>query len=287
MTEVSGNGVDLGNPGLIREIARRLKHRYGTASRGKERVVDESGYGPSLSQVNGTPLDILVATVLSQATTDKKSLLAYRRLKERFGDFASLPEADDEEISRLIGVCGLGSQKARHLKGIILTLKEDAGRLDPHLSFLKDLGQKEAFKYLCGIKGIGPKTAACVLLFGFGRPVFPVDTHVYRILDRLGVIGKNVGREAAQAKMNAIIPADLVLDLHVNLIRHGRAICRSRKPMCAECPLFDLCSAGGRQEGLGDYAFSGSERLGPETILSSVDPSSRLPVRPRRRLRTS
>ncbi|HHY38290.1 MAG TPA: endonuclease III [Clostridia bacterium] len=244
MAEANESGAGLDEVGLIRTIAERLKCRYETKPRYDEGIIGEKGHGPSLSEINGTPLDILVATVLSQATTDEKSLLAYRRLKDRFGDFARVAQADEEEITRLIGVCGLGSQKARHLKVIISALKRDADGLDPHLSFLKKLGKEEAFRYLCGIKGIGPKTAACVLLFGFDWPVFPVDTHIYRLLGRLGIIGEGTSRTAAQSKMNAIVPPDLVLSLHVNMIRHGRAICKSRKPKCAECPLLDLCPVG-------------------------------------------
>lgn len=271
MTEVNESGANLDEVGLIREIAERLKRQYETAPRYDRGVNDEKGYAPSLSEINGTPLDILVATVLSQATTDKNSLLAYRRLKDKFGDLAKIAEADEEEISSLIGVCGLGRQKASHLKGIISALKKDTGRLDPDLSFLRKLGQKEALRYLCGIKGIGPKTAACVLLFGFNWPVFPVDTHVYRLLGRLGIIGKGLSRTTAQSKLNAIVPPDLVFDLHVNLIHHGRAVCKSRKPRCTECPLLDLCPAGKRRQGFDDYAFLGSGRLVSETKRSRGD----------------
>jgi endonuclease-3 len=242
---------------LIKEVSKRLKEARGRRDRLHGANEPSDGNGLLLQHVRESPLDILVATVLSQATTDKTSLKAYERLKARFQDMNLLDKADQGEIEHLIGICGLAKQKANSLKGIISTLKCNGDYIDPGLSFLEDLGPDKAFQYLCGIKGIGPKTAACVLLFGFGWPVFPVDTHIHRILKRTGLIGERTSPKKAQAIMNAVTPPDLVMDLHLDLIHHGRSICTSRQPKCEKCVIRDVCLTG-ESKSPGGYCSPGS-----------------------------
>lgn len=197
----------------------------------------------------GDPLDSLIGTLLSQNTTDVNSHQAFRRLKERFPTWQQAMEARPASIAAAIRPGGLGEVKSRRIKQILRRIEEDRGALD--LSFLRRLPVPEARDYLLSLPGIGPKTAACVLLFSLAKPAFPVDTHVLRVSKRLGLLPPKTTLEAAHTIYAEMLDsgspgrqswdADRMLALHLGLIRHGREICVARRPRCEVCPLFEIC----------------------------------------------
>lgn len=216
-------------PRLMTEIARRLEERFGVPAR-------SDGFLGSVAQ---NPLDTLIKTVLSQATNDRNSEKAFLALKQAYPSWDQVASASDESIATLIKVGGLGLQKASRIKAILASLCARTGTYD--LGFLRHMSTDEAMEFLLGLDGVGPKTAACTLLFSFGRPVFPVDTHIQRIAKRLGLVPANHSAEKTQRDMQQCVPDNLVEPLHVNLIELGRHICNARKPDCQACPLSDLC----------------------------------------------
>jgi endonuclease-3 len=198
----------------------------------------EEHYGiPEARQID--PVDLLVATILSQNTTDKNSLRAFGRLKSFYPDYDALLCAPVSEIEEKIRVGGLSEMKAWRIKESLAKIKTHAGTIS--LDFLKDMEPKEAKEYLWSLPGIGPKTAAVVLLFAFGNPLMPVDTHVFRVSKRLGLVPEDASIEAAQSVLEKITPPNKYISLHINLIRHGRRICKARNPIHSNCALRELC----------------------------------------------
>jgi endonuclease-3 len=185
------------------------------------------------------PLDLLVQTMLSQNTTDTNSFQAFRNLKTAYHDYEDLLAASDEDIAELIKVGGLSEMKARRIKEALIKIKRDAGAID--LSFLASMNRVEAEDYLLSLPGVGPKTAAVVMLFAFSIPVMPVDTHVYRVSRRLGLVPEGASIKETQRVLEVIVPQGKYLSLHLNLIRHGRRICKARSPRHEECALRALC----------------------------------------------
>jgi endonuclease-3 len=185
------------------------------------------------------PLDLLVQTMLSQNTTDTNSFQAFRNLKTAYSNYDDLLAASDEDIAELIKVGGLSEMKAQRIKEALIKIKRDAGAID--LSFLASMNREEAEDYLLSLPGVGPKTAAVVMLFAFGIPVMPVDTHVYRVSRRLGLVPEGASIKETQRILEGIVPQGKYLSLHLNLIRHGRRICKARSPRHEECALRTLC----------------------------------------------
>ncbi len=187
------------------------------------------------------PLETLVTTILSQNTNDANRDRAYASLLERFGSLERVSHASEAQIETAIRVAGLQSQKARTIHDILRRIRATTGTLD--LGFLARMSPEDAFAWLRQSRGIGSKTASIVLLFSFGLPFFPVDTHVRRVLRRIGVIppGGDAFRRAAGA-----LPRDpaLLLDLHLLLIELGRSLCRPRRPACGSCPILSRCEHG-------------------------------------------
>ena len=198
----------------------------------------EEHYGiPEARRID--PVDLLVATILSQNTTDKNSLRAFGRLKSSYPDYDALLRAPVSEIEEKSRVGGLSEMKARRIKESLAKIKAHAGSIS--LEFLKDMELQEAKEYLCSLPGVGLKTAAVVLLFAFGLAIMPVDTHVFRVSKRLGLVPEDVSIEAAQGVLEKITPSDKYMSLHINLIRHGRHICKARNPIHSNCALRELC----------------------------------------------
>jgi len=198
----------------------------------------ERVYGiPHLKEKN--PLDILVTTILSQNTTSKNTHRAFRQLKKAYPDYETLLKAPDKDIASYIRLGGLANTKARRIKEALGIVKRDNNALD--LQFLEDMEPDEALNYLLALPGVGPKTAAVVLLFAFGKLFMPVDTHVNRLSRRLGFVPSDASIGEAQSILETITPREKYCSLHVNLIRHGRAICKARSPLCHECVLEDIC----------------------------------------------
>ncbi|HEX9370303.1 MAG TPA: endonuclease III [Roseiflexaceae bacterium] len=202
-----------------------------------ERLV--AAYGPRTLAPSGEPLDELIGTILSQNTSDVNSGRAYERLKAMYPTWEEVLDASEQELYEVIKPAGLGRIKAPRIKRTLREILRRRGEL--RLDFLDDLPLEESRRWLTSLDGIGPKTAACVLLFALGKPAFPVDTHVHRVARRLGLIGPTVGAEAAHALIEAALPPEWVYEFHVDLIQHGRRVCQAQRPRCAICPLRDLC----------------------------------------------
>ena len=196
-------------------------------------------YGREVSARKLPPLDELVMTILSQHTNDINMLRAFKALKERFSTWDELLDAPQEEVALFIRSSGMYNLKAKRIQSALREIKERVGRLD--LSHLENMELKEAKKWLTSLHGVGPKTAAIVLLFSFERSVLPVDTHVWRVTKRLGLIEEKVSREKAHSLLEEIMPSSCIPSLNKNLVRHGREVCRAQNPNCEECFLSHLC----------------------------------------------
>lgn len=182
------------------------------------------------------PLDELIFTILSQNTNDVNRDRAYASLKNSFPTWEEVLEADEAEIAEAIAVGGLSRIKSARIKEILGWVKRELGRLS--LDFLRDLPVEEATRLLSSLKGVGPKTVHCVLLFSCGQPAFPVDTHILRIAKRLKLIPPNASSEQAHRILGELVPPEKRYSFHINLIRHGRKTCKAQKPLCLSCPLY-------------------------------------------------
>ena len=199
----------------------------------------ERQYGVPRRKGPGNPLDNLIETILSQNTNEQNRDKAYQRLRARFPRWEDTLEAKTVSIVSAIQPGGLAEQKARRIREILHWIKKREGRLS--LSFLKKMDSDEIGKTMGALKGIGPKTLHCLLLFGLGREAFPVDTHILRIGKRLGFIPEQMSAEKAHLWMRDLIPKQKSLSLHLNLIRLGRTICKARNPECNKCLLSIEC----------------------------------------------
>ncbi len=203
-----------------------------------ERLVEVYGIPPW--EPDGDALGGLIATILSQHTSDVNSGRAYERLTRTFAGWTTVRDAPVEAVAEVIRVGGLAQVKAERIQAVLRALSERRdGTLD--LSYLRDLPLGDARDALQALPGVGPKTAACVLLFSLGRPAFPVDTHVWRVTRRLGLIGPKVTADAAHTELERQIPSEWRHTMHVNLIRHGRQICHAQRPACERCGLRARC----------------------------------------------
>jgi endonuclease-3 len=197
------------------------------------------------------PLAELIQTVLSQNTADINSDRAYASLMERFGgDWEAVRAALTSEIADAIRHGGLAEIKAARIKSILNRIVELVGELD--LSFLREVPLDEGRAFLLSLSGVGPKTAACVLLFACGQPALPVDTHVHRVSQRLGLVPPRATAEQAHLLLEAMVPAGLVYSFHMLLIGHGRQICKAQRPLCFTCPVRDQCPYANGLGGLAD-----------------------------------
>jgi endonuclease-3 len=196
-------------------------------------------YGQPQWRSHLDPISQVVSTIISQNTSDVNRDRAFERLRARFASWEVVRDAPVEAIEEAIRPAGLAQQKAPRIKGALQFITQERGELS--LDFLKDLPVDEAKAWLTQVKGIGPKTAAIVLLFSLGMPAFPVDTHVHRVTQRLGLIGPKVSAEKAHVILENLLPPDIYYPFHLNVIRHGREICHARNPRCEICPLQALC----------------------------------------------
>ena len=208
---------------VIRQVDKALAKWYGTA-----------GYDGHTDLVGG-----LLNTILSQNTNAANQRVAFARLRRAFADWDAVADADPARIAEAIRPGGLADMKAVRIRDILRQIRRDQGRID--LGFLASLPSEEATRYLMSFKGVGPKTAACVLMFELGWPAFPVDTHVLRICKRLGWLSPDCDAQRAHEMMDRAIPDDVRYQLHVNMVNHGRKLCRPSNPRCAECPIRRYC----------------------------------------------
>ncbi|MBA7507987.1 Ultraviolet N-glycosylase/AP lyase [subsurface metagenome] len=206
-----------------------------------EEVIEllEREYGSRVWQPGKEPIDVLIGTILSQNTSDVNSKRAFESLLSSFGSWESVASAPVEHIAQAIKSGGLSRVKAVRIKQILNKIEEEQVSLS--LDFLKSMNISEAKDYLMHLPGVGPKTASCVLLFGLGKPCLPVDTHVFRVAKRLGLIDSKVSLEEAHNLLQEQVPPAKVYQFHLHLIEHGRRVCHARRPCCTECVLKNGC----------------------------------------------
>jgi endonuclease-3 len=185
------------------------------------------------------PVATLVSTILSQNTNDVNRDRAFEQLREEFPTWEAVRDAPLEELVEAVRPAGLAPTKAPRIQEALRRIDAERGALS--LDFLAGMDVVEARAWLLSIPGVGPKTAAIVLLFALGRPAFPVDTHVHRVTRRLGLIPEKTSREKAHELLEVIVPPELYYAFHLNVIEHGRAVCHARSPECARCVLWNEC----------------------------------------------
>jgi endonuclease-3 len=195
-------------------------------------------YGRPVAPPHEQPLDELILTVLSQSTNDRNRDVAFLRLRDRFPSWEAVRDAPLQEVEEAIQPGGLHRQKSVRIQAILRALDGD------DLRGLKDLPVEQARETLTSLPGVGRKTAACVLLFAFGMPDVPVDTHVSRVGTRLGLFRRGAPFQELHDEMLAITPRGQELEFHVNLLRHGRRTCHSQRPDCPSCALRRMCPTG-------------------------------------------
>ena len=202
----------------------------------------ESTFGEPKLAPKSDALAMLINIILSQATSDANSERTFRNLKERFVNWEAVLAADEKDIADTIRLGGLANQKAKVIKDLLTQLKETNGKLS--LKRIEKMPVEEARDYLQTFRGIGPKTVACTLLFACHKEVFPLDTHIFRVLKRMGILPEKITDAKAHRLLDELVPTGKFYSLHVNLIRLGRQICRPREPLCEQCPLIEYCDYG-------------------------------------------
>lgn len=202
----------------------------------------ERTFGEPLLGKKSDPLEMLVAIILSQATNDANSRRTFQNLKKQFKNWKNVSAASEADIAEAIRLGGLANQKAKVIKNLLEQLEKSRGNLS--LKFLEKLPDEEARDYLQNFRGIGPKTVACTLLFSLHKEIFPLDTHIFRILKRMGILPAKITDIKAHKLLDELVPHGKFYSLHVNLIRLGRKVCRPKEPLCEECPLLEYCDYG-------------------------------------------
>lgn len=192
------------------------------------------------------PLDELISTILSQNTNDGNRDRAFEALRRRFPTWEAVRDAPMKEVIEAIRPAGLAPQKAPRIQAVLREITEQRGGLD--LDFLHDWEASEALRWLRQFKGVGPKTAAIVVLFALNKPAFPVDTHIHRVTRRLGLIPASTSAEQAHHLLADLFEPSDYAAVHLNLIRLGREICQARKPKCPICPLQEECAYVRRED---------------------------------------
>jgi len=196
---------------------------------------------PRWSEPRLDAMSELVLTILSQNTSDTNSARAFDLLRTAYPDWDAVLAAPTDELADVIRPGGLANIKAGRIQRVLAEVRDATVTAPYDLSFLGTLLLEEAKAWLATLPGIGPKTAAIVLLFGFGRPALPVDTHVFRVATRLGLLPPGTDVVRAHSLLEASLEPDEVYPFHVELIRHGREVCHARRPACEACPLTDVC----------------------------------------------
>ncbi|MFL5823655.1 MAG: endonuclease III domain-containing protein [Solirubrobacteraceae bacterium] len=198
-------------------------------------------YGVPRAEPHGHPIAELILTVLSQSTNDRNRDVAYRGLRERFPTWEAVRDAPVDEIEAAIRPGGISQVKSARIRSILKAISETSLDGELSLDWLDGLSVQEAQRYLTGLPGVGRKTAACVLLFALGMHDVPVDTHVSRVSTRLGLLRPGAPFEEQHDVFLAFTPPGQELELHLNLLRHGRRTCHARRPECSACALERMC----------------------------------------------
>jgi len=204
----------------VRRVRARLRELYGIPS----------------AAPHGRPLDELILTVLSQSTNDRNRDVAFRALRERFEGWEAMRDAPLEAVEEAIRPGGISKVKSRRIQEILRAIGDPLS-----LDWMASAPVQASRDALCELPGVGRKTAACVLLFSFGLREVPVDTHVSRVATRLGLLRPGAPFEEQHDAMLAFTPPGAELELHLNLLRHGRRTCHARNPECSACALSRMC----------------------------------------------
>jgi endonuclease III len=229
-------------PAILVGVAKRMynSHMSEVETRLKKIIsLLSAEYGEREWRLKKDPVSVLVQTILSQNTSDTNSDRAFESLRNRFSSWKKVADASIDTLAESIKQGGLSQVKARYIKEALGKIILERGNTD--LTFLKNLDPKDARDWLMKLPGVGQKTANCVLLFSIGMPVLPVDTHVFRVTKRLGLIDSDTKIEDVPEKLEGKIPSKLVYAFHVLVIEHGRRICIARFPRCRICVLGNIC----------------------------------------------
>jgi endonuclease III len=197
-------------------------------------------YGQPIWRKPLQPVDELVSTILSQNTNDINRDRAFESLRRQFPSWEAVRDAEPGAVVAAIRPAGLANQKGPRIQQVLQEITNERGALE--LDFLKDMPLEGARAWLKKFKGVGPKTAAIVLLFSLGRPAFPVDTHIYRVTGRIGLHPEKMAVEEAHVHLEKLFPPETYYTAHLNIIRLGREICTARRPACERCPLRGICN---------------------------------------------
>jgi endonuclease-3 len=197
-------------------------------------------YGTPTWRPHHPPLDELILTILSQHTSDVNSIRAFKALRAAFPAWEAVRDAPVAAVAAAIQSGGLAQVKAPRIQAVLRRIWEERGSFD--LAFLQTTPLAAARAWLTELPGVGPKTAACVLLFSCGRPALPVDTHVHRVTRRLGLVPDRISAEGAQLLLESLVPPDDYYAFHLNLIRHGREVCKAPRPLCERCVVRSWCA---------------------------------------------
>ncbi len=224
----------------VRTIYRLLVEAYGLPPRpawaGTVTPTDRDEAAP-LQPID--PLDELINTILSQNTNDLNRDRAYRALRAKFPTWEEVRDAPTAQVIAAIKPAGLANQKGPRIQQVLQRITAERGELD--IRFLADLPVNDAKAWLTSLDGVGPKTASIVLLFALGKPAFPVDTHIHRVTGRLGLIPPKTSADKAHEILESIVPPEWYHPFHLNVIQHGRRVCKAQRPLCPQCTLRKYC----------------------------------------------
>jgi endonuclease III len=229
-------GNSMTNPDLktmIPDFARR-QAKYAPVAERLQALHGAQIWGSTLP-----PMDELISCVLSQSTSDANRDRGFAALKRAYPTWEAVRAAPVAELVDVIRPAGLANQKAPRIQEILTRIHDERGAYD--LDFLGEIPIEDAKAWLQSLNGVGPKTAAIVLCFAFGRPAFPVDTHVHRVGQRIGFLPQGISAEKAHPVMEAIVPPAAYYEFHILMILHGRSLCGARKPLCGDCPVAPFC----------------------------------------------
>lgn len=211
----------------------------------RDRLALVYGRIPAVPGGHGHPIAELVLTVLSQSTNDRNRDVAYLRLRERWSGWEEIRDAPVDEVEAAIRPGGISRVKSARIKDILAAITENPPDGQLGLDWLAGQDVPAAQEYLCSLPGVARKTAACVLLFALGMPDVPVDTHVSRVGTRLGLFRVGAPFLEMHDTMLELTPRGQELELHMNLLRHGRRTCHARRPACEACALARMCPSAG------------------------------------------
>jgi endonuclease-3 len=204
-----------------------------------ERLLERYGHQPNVPRRE--PMHELISTILSHRTTGKNEDSAYHKMRDRWPTWEAVIEAPVDELAEAIAASNYAEQKAPRIQAVLRRIRDERGDLS--IDFLREMPLPEAMEWLTSLPGVGPKTASLVLLFCFARPVLPVDTHVHRVSQRVGLIGPKVDPTAAHPLLLVMFPNDpqILFNFHIDTLRHGQQVCIWGTPRCGRCPLTDIC----------------------------------------------